>query len=379
MSQGPEVLDAAAVARALEAWFAHSARALPWRSENPDPYRVWTSEAMLQQTRVETVVGRYGAFLERFPDLPSLARADEDEVLKAWEGLGYYRRARQLHACARVLAAQGATALPSEPEALATLPGFGPYMAGAVASIAFGRRVAATDANAVRVFARVGRLPWERGTAALLRAASDLHAAVVRCSHDPGALNQAVMDLGARVCRQRPACDVCPIRDHCAAFAQDGPIGAAALPRRAPARVRPERAVAMAVLADGAGAVLAQRRPPGLLGGLWGLPMAEAEGSAPESVDAALRGLEGSVGAAPGSLVQVGAFRWVFTHRTWQVEVYRGRAAGDGECGVDGQDRSWMSRAERQAAAFGGPFRQALALAVGDEAKPSRRSANPAP
>jgi A/G-specific adenine glycosylase len=356
--------DPAEVAARIEAWYGRGRRDLPWRRRR-DPYAVWVAEVMLQQTRASTVAGRYEAFLARFPDVGRLAAAPADEVLAAWEGLGYYRRALALHAAARIVAHELGGRLPDDPALLAKLPGFGPYMAAAVASIAFGRREAATDANAQRVFARLLRLAAPRSSAALARAAAAAHAQVMAAARDPGALNQALMDLGSGLCGRRPRCPACPLLPCCAAGTL-GPAVAAAYPRPRPSRPRPAVRVATAAVAAPGGRILALRRPPGLLGHMWGLPSGEAAAGRPDAAGEALadlvRALEGDLGLPPGSgagLRRVGGLGWTFTHRTWEVDVYRLEVAA--AWAVVGA--RWLDPAELARAAFGGPFRRALALA----------------
>ncbi len=253
---------------ALLGHYDRARRELPWRGE-ADPYRVLVSEVMLQQTRVETVLARYGDWLARFPDLESLAAAEEDEVLKAWEGLGYYRRARDLHRTARLVRERPDGALPSSYADLRALPGLGDYTAGAVASIAFGEAVPAADGNVRRVLSRLLDQPspkpkWLREAAAALVD-----------PERPGDWNQALMDLGATVCVPRtPRCPECPVARWCAARAagtQDerpGPMS-----HKAPR----EATFALAVL-HAHGRVLLERRPPGgLLGGMWAFPEKEVQ------------------------------------------------------------------------------------------------------
>jgi A/G-specific adenine glycosylase len=261
---GPKAL--AELRASLLEHYDRARRDLPWRGE-VDPYRVLVSEVMLQQTRVETVVGRYGGWLDRFPDLASLAAADEDEVLKAWEGLGYYRRARNLHRTARLVRERADAALPSTYAALRELPGLGDYTAGAVASIAFGEPVPAADGNVRRVLSRLLDQPspkpkWVREAAAALVD-----------PQRPGDWNQALMDLGATVCAPRaPRCTECPVAAWCAARA-----GGTQAARPGPAGRRTPRDVtfALAVLHAG-GRVLLERRPgDGLLAGMWAFPEQE--------------------------------------------------------------------------------------------------------
>ena len=199
----------------LLTWFDANARDLPWRSDRSF-YRVWVAEVMLQQTRVETVRGYYGAFLARFPDVATLAAAELEDVLKAWEGLGYYRRARYLHRAAQHLADAGT--VPTEAAALRDLPGFGPYTANAVAAFAFGRRVVPVDGNVRRVGARLFGL--ERPTPAAVEARLNEHQPAER----PAAFAEALIELGATVCTPRaPRCDACPLAGACTARAVGAP------------------------------------------------------------------------------------------------------------------------------------------------------------
>jgi A/G-specific adenine glycosylase len=255
----------------LLAWYDANARKLPWRAPvgaSAPAYEVLLSEFMLQQTTVATVKGRFPAFLARFPDLQALAAADESEVLHAWQGLGYYRRARALHACARALVARHGAQVPSDDAMLRALPGIGPYTASALRAIVHGAPAVPVDGSVLRIMARLhgvdAPLP---SAAARLR---DL-AGRLASEHRSGHVAQALMDLGATVCRpRRPACLVCPwrpaCRAHLAGIAEE-------LPRRAPRRERPVRRGVAFVLARPDGAVLFRRRPlGGLLGGLHELP-----------------------------------------------------------------------------------------------------------
>jgi A/G-specific adenine glycosylase len=241
-------------------------RALPWRGES-DPYRVLVSEVMLQQTRVETVTLRYASWLHRFPDVESLASAAEDDVLKAWEGLGYYRRARHLHRAAALVRERPGASLPHTYAELRDLPGLGEYTASAVASIAFGEAVAAVDGNVRRVVARLLDEPTP-GPAWLRKAA-----AALLDPRRPGDWNQAMMDLGATVCVPRvPRCEACPVSAWCGARAAGTQRER---PRRVPKRQPRAATIALAVL-HAQGRVLLERRPVGgLLGGMWSFPERE--------------------------------------------------------------------------------------------------------
>lgn len=251
----------------LLAHFDAHARDLPWR-EDPDPYGVLVSEFMLQQTRVETVVPFYRAWMHQFPDLERLAAADEASVLLQWKGLGYYRRARNLHALARTLQASGGE-VPRDPAALRRLPGVGPYTAGAVASIAFQVVTPAVDGNVRRVLARLLDDP-RPGAARLER-----EAGVLVDPDRPGDFNQAMMELGATVCTPRaPRCSACPVVSWCranrAGTAEERP---APPPRRRLPRLEEVVAVVEDRTSEGGPRILLEPRPvDGLLGGMWQCP-----------------------------------------------------------------------------------------------------------
>ena len=217
----------------LLAWYAREKRDLPWRRDR-DPYRIWISETMLQQTRVEAVRPRYEAFLAALPDVRALAAVPEEALLKLWEGLGYYARARNLRRAAQEIAKRGG--FPRTAAALRTLPGFGPYTAGAVASIAFGERVAAVDGNVLRVWARLDAVAEDVRSPSARRACEAAVLAAMPPDADPGAYNQALMELGALICTPRgPKCASCPVASGCCAR-EEGLE--AVLPVRAPAPAR---------------------------------------------------------------------------------------------------------------------------------------------
>jgi A/G-specific adenine glycosylase len=261
--------------RLLE-WYAHNKRRLPWRGVT-DPYPIWISEIMLQQTRVETVVPYYRRWLRRFPTVRILARATEKAVLRQWEGLGYYARARNLHRSSRIVVAKYAGRLPSDKHQLLELPGIGEYTAAAIASIAFGRDEIALDANIRRVLARLfaigQRLDTARGRARI-QALAQTHLPRGR----GGDFNQALMDLGATVCLPRnPHCPVCPLASLCESKRHQTQHLYPAVSRKAPV---PHRRLGAAVI-DRAGRFLIVRRSAhGLLGGLWEFPNVEWKGRA---------------------------------------------------------------------------------------------------
>src|SRR5688572_12350954 len=254
---------AAAIRRALLRWYDDNRRDLPWRRDR-DPYRVWVSEVMLQQTRVGTVAPYYERWLNLFPSVRALADAPDEEVLAAWAGLGYYRRARALHQAARVVRDRYAGQLPEGDEELRALPGVGAYTAGAIASIAFGRAAPAVDVNARRVLSRLFDLERPRPTT-LERIATALVA-----PERPGEFNQALMELGATVCTPRsPACGACPLVRWC--LARERGTVAHRPARRPHARV-PAYRIGTAVIVRRSRVLLARRPVEGLLGGMWEFP-----------------------------------------------------------------------------------------------------------
>jgi A/G-specific adenine glycosylase len=255
------------VRKKLLAHFDRHRRELPWRA-NADPYRVWVSEIMLQQTRVENVRPYYDRWLQQFPTVHALADAALDDVLKAWEGLGYYHRARNLHAAARMVCERHSGVLPDAAVDLRALPGIGDYTAGAIASIAYARREPVIDGNVNRVLHRL--LDAARIPARELRAT----AALLVPSKRPGDFNQALMELGATICTPRnPRCSECPVRADCRAFANGTQLERPAAQVK---RAIPEKHFDVIVLFDEKGNTLLQQRPDrGLLAGLWEFPIRE--------------------------------------------------------------------------------------------------------
>jgi A/G-specific adenine glycosylase len=329
---------------ALLRWYRRERRDLPWRRTR-DPYRVWISEAMLQQTRVETVIPYYHRFLERFPDVDALAAADLDDVLGAWQGLGYYSRARNLKRAAEHVVAEHGGTLPDTADALRELPGVGRYTAGAVASIAFDRPEPIVDGNVARVLSRVHGLTEDpKGTAGAARL-WDEAARLVR-GRAPGDLNQALMELGATVCTPRaPDCPRCPWRRSCAALGTGDPESLPVGGRKPAVR----DVAAVAALGARRGRMLAVRRHEGgLLGGLWDLPGGDL---APrERPTAGLRrALRERVGLEVGRLERLGDVSHVFTHRRLRLHVYRCEASA-GRVRLDGFDaHRWVGRAALRA------------------------------
>jgi len=341
------------LARRLLAWWDVNRRDLPWRvapGEAPDPYKVWLSEVLLQQTTAAAVAPYYGRFLARWPRVEALAAASLDEVIEAFAGLGYYARARNLHACAQEIARRGGR-FPDNEAGLRALPGVGAYTAAAVAAIAFGEEAAAIDGNVARIMARVTALPtpWPQARAAIAAAT----AALVPADR-PGDFAQALMDLGAMVCRPRnPDCAACPLGADCAAARAGEPES---YPRRAAAKTRPVRfgAAYFAVRRDGA--FLARRRPPkGLLGATLELPgppwRTVEDGGASQARPFAARWRR-----LPGQVEQV------FTHFTLRLTVYVTTiAAVPRESG----DLFWVAADEAERAGFSSVMLKAIGHARG--------------
>ncbi len=254
--------------RRLLEWFATSQRNLPWRHSH-DPYAIWVSEVMLQQTQVKTVIPYFERFLRRYPDLPALARADLQDVLKSWEKMGYYARARNLHAAARELVTVHNGVIPRSYDELRKLPGVGDYIAAAISSIAFGEPHAVVDGNVKRVLARLFSIEAPVNVARS-RAPFLERAQAVLDARRPGEFNQAMMELGATVCLPRkPLCDVCPVSTYCRSYAtrrqHDFPV-------RVKRKPVPTYHVAVGIVRRRGRILITRRKPSGLLGGLWEFP-----------------------------------------------------------------------------------------------------------
>ncbi len=297
------------VQRSLLRWFRAHARELPWRTVPRDPYCVWVSEMMLQQTRVSKVVPYYERFVARFPDVRALAQADLQEVLHVWSGLGYYTRARHLHFSARAIVLRDHGRLPPSVSGLLSLPGVGAYTSAAVASIAFGVPVAAIDGNVRRVLSRLFAIRDVHDPKTARRVIELAQRLVA--SSDPGAFNEAMMELGATVCtRQSPACDCCPIRASCEA-ARSGTVDQFPSAQKR-ARPRSDQLVA-AVVCCNRSVLLGCRQPWGLFGGLWEPPCFEVP----------LKPTHEAWIGAMGEQQPAGRIRHVLTHRVFDILVVR--------------------------------------------------------
>ncbi|RIW32324.1 A/G-specific adenine glycosylase [Bacillus salacetis] len=314
-------IDIEAFRKDLLDWFTAEQRQLPWR-EDSDPYKVWVSEIMLQQTRVDTVIPYFLHFINKFPTIEALASADEEEVLKAWEGLGYYSRARNLQSAVKEVRDTYGGIVPSEPVDIAKLKGVGPYTAGAILSIAYGRPEPAVDGNVMRVLSRI-LLIWDDIAKPSSR---KIFEAAVRelISHDnPSYFNQALMELGALICTPTsPKCLLCPVREHCAAFHQGEQD---TLPVKTKKKSVKRLQMGAVVLKTDNGNYLIHKRPSkGLLANLWEFPNVELDsfGSHRKQLEEFLR-LEYNVEAKidNGLLTKI---EHVFSHLVWNIDVFTG-------------------------------------------------------
>jgi A/G-specific adenine glycosylase len=350
-----------AIRRRLLAWYGRNRRSLPWRKTR-DPYRIWVSEVMLQQTQVATAIPYYRRFIDRFPTLRALAQADLDAVLKLWEGLGYYARARNLHrACALVLTHHGGR-VPGDWEPFRALPGVGDYIAAAVLSIAFERPFAVVDGNVKRVLARLFALP-----APVNRPAShkSFQAAADRLldRRRPGDFNQALMELGALVCTPAaPQCPLCPLSRYCTAF-KAGAI--ARYPRRRPSRPVPEVEIAVGVVFKQASVLITRRPEKGLLGGLWEFPGGKLrEGESPAA--ACAREIKEEVGLAVRVAAPLAVVRHAYSHFRVRLHVFRCRYTG-GRVRRNGPvEHRWVRLAALDRFAFPGANRKFMPLLTQD-------------
>ncbi len=318
-----------AIAARLLEWYDAHHRELPWRTspaalakgERPDPYRVWLSEIMLQQTTVEAVKSYFNAFVGRWPGVCALAAAANDDIMKAWAGLGYYSRARNLKACADLVASRGA-AFPDTEEGLRALPGIGPYTAAAIASIAFDRPAAVVDGNVERVISRLFRIETP-----LPQAKTEIRALVEQMvpADRPGDFAQATMDLGATICTpRRPKCMLCPLREDCDALAAGDPE---LYPVKLAKPEKPTRQGAAFVAIRADGAVLLRKRPEkGLLGCMTEVPT---------TAWTARQNGETSAAAAPfpSQWERAGQITHVFTHFALELAVYRAGFQGSAPAG----------------------------------------------
>jgi A/G-specific adenine glycosylase len=322
-------------------WYARNRRSLPWR-ETADPYRIWVSEVMLQQTRVNTVIPYYHKFLGRFPDIERLAGADLQDVLKAWEGMGYYGRARNLHRAAERVCRDFGGRIPDQWEEFRDLPGVGDYIAAAVLSIAFQKPYAVADGNAKRVLARVFLMDEPVNDAAAHRVFRELAGRLLD-PVAPGTFNQALMELGATVCLPRhPACPECSIRTECEARERDRTDQ---YPKRIRKKHTPEYEIGVGVVFKGDRVLITRRQPEGLLGGLWEFPGGKVlKGETPEQ--ACVREIREEVNLSVEVLSFLTTVRHAYTHFRIRMHVFCCRFLS-GRVRLNGpEDHRWIRLTE---------------------------------
>lgn len=295
-------------------YYDHHQRELPWRAY-PTPYHIWLSEIMLQQTRVETVVNYFQRFVTRFPSIESLAEGQQETVLKLWEGLGYYSRARHLHESAKQIVHQYGGKLPSDVKTLASLPGIGPYTAAAIASMAYGVPAVALDGNLIRVACRLAADDQVIKSVSSKRRIEAFWSKLMPLTR-PGDFNQAIMDIGATICLPKgvPLCEQCPIQDYCEAYKKGNPLDYPVLPLKKKRQIR--KKTVLLVLA-GDRIWIEKRAEKGLLSGLWQFPMKEGHLTKMEvmALFASEKGGVESLNSAP-------SVKHIFTHLEWHMSAW---------------------------------------------------------
>lgn len=306
----------ATLANTIVTWqHKHGRHDLPWQGTT-DPYRIWLSEIMLQQTQVATVIPYYQRFLSRFPDVNHLARASLDDVMPYWAGLGYYARARNLHRCARTVYQEHQGHFPPTSAELATLPGIGRSTAAAIAAFAWGERSPIMDGNVKRVFTRYFGIYGDTSRRATETVLWDLAQRAIQLADNTLDIRryiQGQMDLGATICtRSRPACHACPLADTCFAYRENAQ---AELPQRRPRKALPEKACVMLMVLHQRHVLLQQQPEPGIWGGLWSLPMVENEKQLQPALDA--------LGAGAASVAPLPALTHTFSHFKLHIQALR--------------------------------------------------------
>ncbi|MBF6615900.1 MAG: A/G-specific adenine glycosylase [Candidimonas sp.] len=330
----------------------HGRHHLPWQGTR-DPYRIWLSEIMLQQTQVATVIGYYERFLQRFPDIATLAAASQDEVMPYWAGLGYYARARNLHRCAQTLVVQWNGRFPQQAADIATLPGIGPSTAAAIAAFAHGERSPIMDGNVKRVFTRyfgIHGITSERATEKALWEQAHAALACAPASLDMIAYTQGLMDLGSQRCtRGRPACEACPLQTGC--YARRNACQHE-LPTPKKKKAIPERLCLMLVARHNDHILLERQPSPGIWGGLWSLPKYEDR--------LTLEAASLALGMSGVPAQKMAAFSHTFTHFKLHIEPWYTEVGSGGAVMEVGSGRSWTAIGELSETALPAPVRKIL-------------------
>lgn len=321
-----EEMDISGFQEDLISWFSNEKRDLPWRQES-DPYRIWVSEIMLQQTRVDTVIPYFVNFMEKFPTLEEFANADEERILKAWEGLGYYSRVRNLQSACKEVQEKYGGVVPNTPKEIAGLKGIGPYTAGAVLSIAYGVPEPAVDGNVMRVLSRILTI-WEDIAKPSTRKIFEEAVRKLISTENPSYFNQALMELGALICTPTsPSCLLCPVRDHCSAFE-------AGVQKELPVKTKKTKVkdvkLIAGILTDDKGRLLIHKRPEnGLLGNLWEFPNFEILTDLKKGPREFISQLKSEYEVEAFVHEGLGSIEHVFSHLKWYIQIYSGRITSE--------------------------------------------------
>ena len=320
-------------------WYRSNKREMPWRNSS-DPYRIWLSEVMLQQTRVDQATPYYNEFIEAFPTLASLAEADQDEVLKLWEGLGYYSRARYLHQASKTVVREHNGRVPDDYDDFRALPGVGPYTAAAVLSIAYGMPHAVVDGNVKRVLARVFAIEGEIGRSKTKREIQELADELLPEAH-PADFNQALMELGARICTPTsPDCGACPVANVCVAAQAGNPTD---YPVKKKKKKVPHHDVVVGVLVNEKNELLIQKRPEdGMLGGLWEFPGGKKE-AGETLTEACARELCEETGISVTATDPILTLKHAYSHFKITLHAFYCTWAGTAPTGQEGQTVKWVN------------------------------------
>lgn len=346
----------------LISWFIAEQRDLPWRKDQ-DPYKVWVSEIMLQQTRVDTVIPYFNRFIEWFPTLEDLAEAQEDKVLKAWEGLGYYSRVRNLQSAVKEVKEKYNGEVPSTPDEIAKLKGVGPYTAGAILSIAFGLPEPAVDGNVMRVLSRILSI-WEDIAKPSSRKVFEKAVRELISHKEASEFNQALMELGALICTPTsPSCLLCPVREHCQAFEEGVQTE---LPIKTKKMKQRNVELTAAILQDHDGKLLIHKRPStGLLANLWEFPTVEIHHPLQNERDKLEDLFKESLDLEIQLEKTAGQLEHVFSHLVWNIKVYSGRLISS----LPQQDLDWklIPMEEMADYAFPVPYQKIFKLVYPDK------------
>lgn len=310
----------------LIGWFASEQRELPWRKDK-DPYKVWVSEIMLQQTRVDTVIPYFKRFVDNFPTIEALANADEEKVLKAWEGLGYYSRVRNLQSAVREVHEKYNGRVPDSPGEISSLKGVGPYTAGAILSIAYGIPEPAVDGNVMRVLSRI-LLIWDDIAKPSSRRIFEEAVRELISHENPSFFNQALMELGALICTPTsPSCLLCPVREHCQAFHEGTQTE---LPVKTKKKKQRNVQLAAGIFTNDKEQILIRKRPDtGLLANLWEFPTVELSLDFQRQRDQLEEHFEDQYEIKPKVHESIGQIDHVFSHLIWNIQVYSGSFTGE--------------------------------------------------